>query len=438
MKEVIEKTVGKEAFLNDFRDFAAVYGLQGRKEAIEAFEKTGFPTVRSEEWKYTNISLVTSRQYMLSNPQSKSNLTASDIKEFKIAGKDALVVVFENGKFNESLSSELLLKEGVEVFTMAGNQDHRIINNYFSKIADFQHEAFVALNTAFTYDGICINIHEETTLEQPIHIMHVNDSRAESLVTYPRNLVIAGKSSKFSVVESYHSLNDRHESFSNCVTEILVKENANVDYYKVQLENDKAAQVNFSQVVQEKNSTFNIVTVTLSGKLVRNNLHIKLEGINCTSHLYGLYLADGNELIDNHTLVDHTMPNCYSNELYKGIIDGKATGVFNGKIFVRKDAQKTNAYQSNKNILLSDDAQMNTKPQLEIFADDVKCTHGATTGQLDEDALFYLRSRGIGQDNARALLNIAFSGDVLNNIRIDALKNNLMQMANQKLKQNKH
>ncbi|MFM8950148.1 MAG: Fe-S cluster assembly protein SufD, partial [Bacteroidota bacterium] len=223
------------------------------------------------------------------------------------------------------------------------------------------------------------------------------------------------------------------EGITTNVTEVVVKRNGNVTWVKAQLENELTSQISFTQVEQEQDSRFSSTVVTTGGHLVRNNLHIRLNGTNCNSYMYGLYLLSGEQLCDNHTLVDHAMPHCESNELYKGVLGGKSTGVFNGKIFVRQDAQKTNAYQSNKNILLSDDAQMNTKPQLEIFADDVKCSHGTTTGQLDDEALFYLRARGIGEQSARTLLNIAFAADVLDHIEMETLKQNLQSIAEEKL-----
>ena len=295
-------------------------------------------------------------------------------------------------------------------------------------------ESFIALNTAFTFDGAFIHIPAHTVVEKPIHLLHVSDARNEATVSYPRNLIVAENNSRVKVIESFHTVQSANHNFINSVTEVVVKENSIVELNKIQNEAAEAFHINHTEASQEKNSTFKINTITLGGGIVRNNLHIVLNGEYCNSQLNGLYLLNGSQLVDNHTLVDHAKPNCYSNELYKGIIDGKAQGVFNGKIFVRKDAQKTNAYQSNKNILLSDDASMNAKPQLEIFADDVKCSHGATTGQLDEDALFYLRSRGIGEENAKALLNVAFAADVIKNISIEALKNNLSVLISTKLK----
>ena len=405
-----------------------------RKEALESFDRIGFPSTKNEEWKYTNLKGLAQQDLKFKTDQLSA--TKETVDRFRIAGKDASVLVFENGIFRNELSDTLHQQNKIIVKNLASVIHTTEVTSHLGKIASFSNESFVALNTAFVNDGVFIQVPAYFISGQTIHIMHINSTTDAGYVSTVRNLVIAEKSSKVAIVESYHSINDDCNGFTNSVTEVLVKENAQVELVKAQLESVNTSQVSFTQVIQEKNSLFDTVTVTLSGSLVRNNLHIKLDDVNCTSHLYGLYILDGEQLVDNHTLVDHAKPHCFSNELYKGLIGGRASAVFNGKIFVRKDAQKTNAYQSNKNILLSDNAQINTKPQLEIFADDVKCTHGTTTGQMDEEALFYLRARGIGEQNARALLNIAFASDVLNNIKNDTLRESLLNLAVDKLHRN--
>ncbi len=430
---------GKEKFVNDFETFSELYLRNNslnalRKSSISRFYELGFPTTKNEEWKYTNVSPITKNNFRFLTPSDKFSLTKSDIKPFLICGKDATVLVFENGRFNESLSVINNLPANVLIASLASSLENDIVKQHLGKYASIKTESFIALNSAFIYDGAFIHIPANAILEQPIHFLYVSDARVESTVSYPRNLIVAEKNSQVNIAESYHTISSVNHHFTNSVTEVVVKENAKVEFDKFQNETAEAFHINHTEAYQEKNSTFDISTVTLGGGLVRNNLHIVLDGENCTSHLHGLYLVNGTQLVDNHTLVDHAKPNCYSNELYKGIIDDKGQGVFNGKIFVRKDAQKTNAYQSNKNILLSDDASMNAKPQLEIFADDVKCSHGATTGQLDEDALFYLRSRGIGEENAKALLNIAFSNDVLNHISIETMRDKIANLVFEKLK----
>jgi len=432
---VIDTSDIKSEILNEFKllnmNNHAFNSL--RKAGFESFEKLGIPTTRHEEWKYINLKNTFNQPLNFGTTGSTMQLSASDVDPFLIGGKNTLVIVFENGVLNKNLSGNLESIKNVTVSSLASSIESDTIKEHLGKIASFDNEAFVALNSAFINDGIFIHVSANVAAETSIHLLHINTSRDDNKVSTVRNLIIAEPGSRVSVIESYHSIYDNSNTFTNSVTEIIVGKNAHLELVKAQLESGKSSHISFTQVLQERDSTFDTVTVTLGGALVRNNLHIKLNDVNCTSHLYGLYLLNGEQIVDNHTLVDHAMPNCFSNELYKGIIDGKASGVFNGKIFVRQDAQKTNAYQSNKNILLSDDAQMNTKPQLEIFADDVKCTHGATTGQIDEDALFYLRARGIGEQSARTLLNIAFVGDVLNNIKSDELRNNLQSLAEAKL-----
>lgn len=404
-----------------------------REDALNTFNRLGFPTTRHEEWKYTNVKDVVSHPLEFSPKPVIEKITQNQIEGFRIGGKNAIVLVFINGIYNSALSDKFPGGK-IKINNLAAELESGSVQNFIGKISSHENESFVALNTAFVSDGIFIHVPEKEVSGQPIHFMHIGSSESPSLVATIRNVIVAEKNSKVSVIESYHATDPASRHFCNTVTDVLVKENATVELVKAQLDAENSSHISFTQVIQERNSTFDTVTVTLWGNFVRNNLHIKMNDVNCTSHLFGLYILDGEQLVDNHTLVDHAMPNCFSNELYKGIIGGSASGVFNGKIFVRKDAQKTNAYQSNKNILLTDDAQMNTKPQLEIFADDVKCTHGATTGQIDEDALFYLRARGIGEHSARALLNIAFAGEVLNNIKNETLRENLLNLAVAKLR----
>jgi Fe-S cluster assembly protein SufD len=425
----------RDNILEQFKSLKPSSFREERNNAIETFSRLGFPTIRHEEWKYTNLNRILKNEPVFGESNSQPSLAKENIQEFLIAGNDALLLVFENGIFKAELSSSFENLPGIKISNLENATVDAAVIKHLGNIAPDGNEAFVALNTAFMRDGLFIHVQENFSYDGRIHFLHINTSENDSDVSTIRNLVIAEKGSKVSITESYHSLNNNCRGFVNSVTEISVGSNASVEYCKAQLESHLTSQVNFTQVLLDRDSLFDIVTVSLGGNLVRNNLHIKMNDVNSTAHLYGLYILDNEQLTDSHTLVDHAMPNCFSNELYKGIVGGKAAAVFNGKIFVRKDAQKTNAYQSNKNILLSDDAQVNTKPQLEIFADDVKCTHGATTGQLDEEALFYLRSRGIGENSARALLNIAFAGDVLNNIKNEVLKENLMNLAVSKLKQ---
>ncbi len=402
-------------FLKEFENFrgpgnGALSGI--RREAMDRFTLLGFPTTKNEEWKYTNVAPILKTNFLSAG--STFSLKEDDIHSFYLAGKNSIRLVFENGQFNEFLSHLAPVPEGTIIGNLASHCDHPLLKAHLAKHASYNQASFVALNTAFVNEGAFICLPDNVILEPTIHLIYIHDTRSAPVVMYPRNLVITGKHSKVQIVESYHSLGEVHAGFTNSVTEIVVGENSSVEFDKVQNENGASNHISHTEAVQSKNSIFNICTVTLGGNIVRNNLHIQLQDENCETHLNGLYITQDNQLVDNHTLVDHAKPNCVSNELYKGILDDHSQGVFNGKVMVRQDAQKTNAYQSNKNILLSDDASINTKPQLEIFADDVKCSHGATTGKLDEEALFYLRSRGIGEKEARAFLNIAFAAEVIN------------------------
>lgn len=402
-----------------------------RQSAMERFEAIGLPNARTEAWRYTNLSKVLALPFVPAS--SSDSLSVSDLESLHVVRHEGVQLVFENGRFRESMSRMEGLPEGVKVGSLARYHDHPKVKEYLQRNLPFDQEAFVALNTAFMPDGAFVFVPRSVRVDVPIHLVFVNDARHAATVVSPRNLIIAEESSAVTVVESWHSLSGSQAGFTNAVTETFAGQNAKLDLVKLQLEDRAALHIGHTQATVNRDATFNISTLTLGGALVRNNLGILLAEEHATAHLYGLYLVDGEQHVDNHTLVDHAVPNGFSNELYKGILDQRAEGVFSGKILVRKDAQKTNAYQSNKNILLSDEAVMNAKPQLEIFADDVKCSHGATTGQLDEEALFYLRSRGIGEAGARAFLNIAFAADVINNVPGETLREQLMQRIEQKL-----
>jgi Fe-S cluster assembly protein SufD len=394
-----------------------------RRDAIEHFDRLGFPTTKHEEWKYTDVKGLLKGEFDFMPNISKASLSGSDLQALLIPGIEANILVFVNGVYQAGLSTiispsdELVIRNLDEAFTSHAP----VIEKYFAKLAAYNTNAFVALNTAFARNGTFIQVPSNMVVEKPVIIYHISDTSTGKPVAMPRNLLVAGKNSQASVAEIYLTRGEG-TSFTNIVTEIVVQENGNLEHIKIQNEGSQAYNIGTTQVYQARDSKFFSVTVSLNGAIVRNDLNIVLDDQNCEANLYGLYMPTGKTHIDNHSLVDHAKPHSYSNELYKGILDGKSTGVFNGKIFVRQDAQKTNAFQSNRNILLSKDASMNTKPQLEIFADDVKCSHGATTGQLDEDMLFYLRARGIGLDKAKALLMYAFAADVINQIKIEAVR----------------
>lgn len=436
MNNVIEISNPKENYLNDFELFSELYGknfVALRKQAIESFDKIGFPIRKNEEWKYFDASKIINSNFRFASPSTANKITAEDLKSLPFL-KDASTIVFENGKWNETLSSIQNLPQGLMIENIANASENEIVKNHFSKYIDFTKHEFAALNTAFMLDGTFVYIAPKAIIEKPIYIINIVSEQEEPPAAYCRNLIVADKFAQAKVGFITLSQNESTNGFVNVVNELVALENSNLEFDFIQNDNAHVHQISNTYVYQKRDSKFSINTVSLGGNMVRNNLNIMLDDENIESHLYGMYVANGNEVIDNHTAVHHAKPHCNSNQLYKGLIDDKATGVFNGKIFVYKDAQKTNAFQSNKNILLSNDANMYSKPQLEIYADDVKCSHGATTGQLDEEALFYLRSRGIGLPAAQSLLNFAFASDVLNNITIEPLRAFCIYLLEQKLK----
>lgn len=402
-----------------------------QEKAMEYFNRLGFPSTKNEEWKYTDISPIVNKKFLYA--ESNAQITREEIlKRFSFVN-DSFFIVMENGRINTSASEIRNLPKGIDIKNLRETKNIPYVQKHLGVYADMHADTFAALNTAFVADGIVIYIHANALIEKPIYILNLSSQKEEAVISHNRLLLIAGKSSSSKIAWITASKNDASETFVNAVNEIVVEENAEIEFNILQDENNKSFQICNSYAYQLKDSRFKINTITTGGHIVRNKLHIKLDDVNCETHLYGLYMALDSQLIDNHTAVFHSKPHCNSNQLYKGIVGGKAHGVFNGKIFVEKDAQKTNAYQSNKNILLSNDATINAKPQLEIYADDVKCSHGATTGQLDDDALFYLRARGIGENDAKALLNFAFASDIIQNIGIEALKDNLLKLLADKL-----
>lgn len=407
-----------------------------RKQALKRFAELGFPTIRHEEWKYTNLMPVVKQDYALTL-QSASNLTKADIEPFLLPDVEANVLVFVNGSYSAALST-IISEKGVEVMPLseAFKKKTATVEKHFAQYADWQNDAMLALNTAFSLNGAYIEVAKGAVIEEPFHLVFMNDSRQSSTFAPARNLIILGANAEATVVESAHTLvSGENVGFTNLVSEIVLADNAHLNHYKVQNDVEQSHFVGAIHAHQEATSVLNTVVVTLSGGVVRNNLSAVLAGKAADTHFYGLYLVDGKTVVDNHTLADHAVAHCTSNELYKGIMDDKATGVFNGKIMVRPDAQKTLAYQSNRNILLSPTAVVHTKPQLEIFADDVKCSHGCTSGQLDDESLFYLRARGLDKEQARALLLYAFAGEITEKIELEPLRERLESIIAERLHQ---
>lgn len=393
-----------------------------REEAFENFKKLGIPTVKNEDWKYSSLKGLEKYDYSLS---AVSTLHAEEAAALPLADLEGLQLVFINGRFSPELSSSLLHEKiSVLNFSEAEKLIPEVLNEYYGKGLDIEREGLTALNMALSREGAVIYVPDHATLEKTVVIRHIHNTSQEPIKSSVHHLVVIGKNAEAKIVEVFQNIGE-NSAFTNIVTEIFVAEEGRADYYKIQDENNASFHVGTTQVIQKDRSYFYAATFTVNGGFVRNNLNLVLDGEYIESHMYGLYIPNGTQHVDNHTLVDHQKPNCESNELYKGILDDRSKGVFNGKIFVRQDAQKTNAYQNCRNVILSESAAMNTKPQLEIWADDVKCSHGTTTGKLDDDAIFYMQSRGIPKQEAIKLQLTAFAEDVVSQIKWDVLREQL-------------
>ena len=392
-----------------------------RKQAFARFEELGFPTSRTEDWRFTNVSAIAKHAFQTVAESDANPLSAAELKRAEIDFASGNRRIFVNGHFSKRQSISEPLPRGVVCSNLADALQGESIQPHLAQHADFENQPFIALNTAFFQGGCFLQVPPNTVLEKPVYLVFVARPGGKAIATHPRNLIVVGKNSRLQLVEIYLGLED-NRYFTNAVTEIVAGEGSAIDHYKLQRESLSAYHIAATQVSMQRGSNFKTHFLSLGGGLVRNEVRIVFDGEGSEATVNGLYLAGGSQHMDNFTVIDHAQPRCASHELYKGILDGKAHGVFNGKIFVRQDAQKTDAKQTNKVLLLSEDATINTKPQLEIFADDVKCTHGATVGQLDAEALFYLRSRGIGLAEARGLLTFAFANDIISRIEIEPLR----------------
>lgn len=403
-----------------------------RSEAIKNFEHTGFPTKKMEAWKYTSLRAIEKVDYSVF-PKVGASLDYNEIKEFFLHEIDTYKIVFVDGIYSSYLSETT--HDGVDVCLMSAALNkpeyRQIIELYFNKVAS-KDESLTNLNTAFSKEGAYIYIPKNKAPRKPIQILHLATGNEAALMIQPRNLIIVEQNAEVQIIERHQSLTD-NEVLTNCVTEIFAAKDARVDYYKVQNDRPSASLIDNTYISQKDASVVSVHTFSFGGKITRNNLNYYQDGEYIDSTLKGVTILNHKEHVDHHTLVHHQQPNCESHQDYKGIYGGNATGVFNGKIIVDKIAQKTNAFQQNNNILISDKASVNTKPQLEIFADDVKCSHGCTIGQLDEDALFYLQSRGIPKKEAAALLMYAFANNVLESVKIQELKVRINQLIAEKL-----
>ncbi len=403
-----------------------------RTESLKHFEKNGFPTKKDEAWKYTSLAKLIKNDYSIF-PKEETTIEFKDVKKYFLSDIDTYKIIFIDGIYTPFLSDTT--HDGIDVCLLSAalskDKYKEIIAMYFNTIAK-KDDNLTALNTSFTKEGAYIFIPKSVVAEKPIQILHFATGKQGPILLQPRNLIVVEENAQVEIVERHQSLVP-HQVMSNSVTEIFASENALIDYYKVQNDLDEASLIDNTFVAQKTKSNVSVHTFSFGGKLIRNNLNFYQKGEYIDSIMKGITIIGDQQHVDHFTLVDHAQPNCESHQDYKGIYSDKSVGVFNGKIYVNRIAQKTNAFQKNNNILLDDTATINTKPQLEIFADDVKCSHGCTIGQLDEDALFYLRSRGIPKKEAKGLLTYAFANNVLESVKIPTLKIRIKNLIANKL-----
>ncbi len=403
-----------------------------RTRSLKQFEEIGFPTKKEEAWKYTSIAKLLKNDYSIF-PKKETTIELKNVKKFFLYDIDTYKIVFIDGVYSPFLSDTT--HDGIDVCLMSAaltrDKYKATIEKYFNTTAK-QDDSLTALNTAFTKEGAYIFIPKSVVAEKPIQIIYFSTSEQGPMLLQPRNLIVAEENSQVQIFERHQSLVS-HQVLTNSVTEIFAAENAIVDYYKVQNDLEEASLIDNTYVSQKGKSHVSVHTFSFGGKLIRNNLNFYQKGEYIDSTMKGITIIGDKQHVDHYTLVDHAQPNCESHQDYKGIYADKSVGVFNGKIYVNQIAQKTNAFQKNNNILLDDTATINTKPQLEIFADDVKCSHGCTIGQLDKDALFYLRSRGIPKKEAKGLLTYAFANNVLESVKIPAIKTRINKLIANKL-----
>jgi len=439
MESITKDTISREGMLdlfgkhaericrNDTKSITA-----NRKKALDSFGKLGFPTTRLEEWKNTDLSESLAKTYDFSF-DPLTGASGKKIFQCNIPHLDTAVIGQLNGWYMSKDVPLIELGNGIIMGSLAEAMVRYpdIVDKHLGRYADSDHNGLTALNTAFAQDGIFIYVPDNVTSPKPVQMINVIQ-HSTNIFLQSRNLVIVGKNSRLSLVHCDDSYN--HEgSFSNIVTEVFLDENSFVDHYKLQNLNNDSTLVSTTVIHLEKSAHLDSHFISMNGGLIRNNTRIDFQGTDGIANVYGLYLMDRKQHIDNQVFVDHAKPGCTSNEMFKGILDENAHGVFNGHVLVRKDAQKTNAYQSNRNILLTDTARVNSKPFLEIYADDVKCSHGSTTGQLDSEALFYLRQRGISEESARMLLLYAFAAEVVSKVTIPQLRNRIEDMIKKRL-----
>jgi Fe-S cluster assembly protein SufD len=405
---------------------------QVRSNAIKNFENKGFPTKKEEAWKYTSLNAVLKNDFSVF-PKKENTIEFKDVKKYFLHEIDTYKVVFIDGIFSSFLSATT--HDGIDVCLMSSAltkpKYKMVIDTYFNQIANAE-DSLTSLNTAFSLEGAYINIPKSKVVEKPIEIIYFSTGNEAALMIQPRNLVVVGENAHVQIVERHQSLN-LNPVLTNSVTEIFAQKRAIVDYYKVQNDVQTANLIDNTYIAQKQESRVAVHTFSFGGNITRNNLNFYHQGERIDSTLKGITIIGDKQHVDHYTLVQHATPNCESHQNYKTILNDSATGVFNGKIFVEKEAQKTDAFQQNNNILIGDKATINAKPQLEIFADDVKCSHGCTIGQLDETAMFYMQQRGIPKKEAKALLMYAFTSEVTNSVKIPELKAKIARIIADKL-----
>jgi Fe-S cluster assembly protein SufD len=430
-----------EAFLHEFEAGVGAATAEGpewlepvRRAAMERFARTGFPAPRDEEWRFTPIAPIVQGSWRPATGGA-AQLDRAQLAPFVFGHPDWTTLVFVNGVYNEPLSAIGALPGGVRVANLAEalRADGASLQAHLTRHAPVEGSAFTALNTAFLREGGLVHVGAGVDLTAPVHLLFVSTAEAGGSVSHPRNLVVVERGARASIIESYVTLAPGQGYWSNPVTEVAVGAGAWVEHTRIQRESEQAYHVGLTHVDQQRDSHYRSFSLAMGGALARHNLHVRLNDENVETLMYGLYLTRGDQVADNHTAIYHDQPNCRSWEVYKGILDGRSRAVFNGKVFVKPEAQKTDAKQTNRNLLLSDSARVNTKPQLEIFADDVKCTHGATVGRLDELARFYARSRGIPAAAADRLLTYAFAAEVVDEVALAPVREELDRLVRDRL-----
>jgi Fe-S cluster assembly protein SufD len=437
-------TPAKDRYLESFARFEKATTGNGqewlrpvRQAAIARFAELGFPTPRDEDWRFTSVAPIAQTSFKRAEP-SRIALAPRDIEQFTVPGLKGVQLVFVNGRYAPTLSSPGPLSDGATVSSLAQafTDARTVLEQHLARYADYARDGFTALNTAFMEDGAFVHVPRGRVVETPVHLLYVSTATADPIVTHPRNLIVLEEDSQAVIIEDYVSLG-AGVYFSNAITEAVVGQNGVLDHYLIERESHQAFNISTLRMEQGRSSNVASHTVLLGGALVRNNVHPVMAGEGGDCLINGLFMATGRQHMDNFMRVEHASPHCDSRQFYHGILDGQSHGVFSGRIIVHKDAQKTDAKQTNKNLLLSEEAQIDSKPQLEIYADDVKCTHGATIGQIDEDAIFYLRCRGIALEAARALLLFGFAGESLQRMKVEPIRRHLEGLVRHWLPQGK-